>query len=156
VQLCEDIVHVDPLSPSYPKIEALQPKRHKGKAVSQEANSTKSITEIYASTRPYPSWWSDFEESKLLRRRKSLGDSVLERNLCFVDCPGCKTQGSGSDGLEPIIQYMESQLNRALLAISSADSDLVSLLSGNGGWQVDAMFYLISESESIPLSIFSI
>lgn len=24
----------------------------------------------------------------MLRRRKSLGDSVLERNLCFVDTPG--------------------------------------------------------------------
>lgn len=50
--------------------------------------STSQITEIYASTRAYPAWWSDLEESRILRRRKSLGDSVLERNLCFVDTPG--------------------------------------------------------------------
>jgi hypothetical protein len=113
----------------------------------KEVNSTKSITEIYASTRPYPSWWSEFEESKILRRRKSMGDSILERNLCFVDCPGCQSH-SGSDSLEPIIRYMESQLQRTISAVNTADSDLVSLLSGNGGWQVDAVFYLISESSS--------
>lgn len=49
---------------------------------------TTQITEVYASTRAYPAWWSDLEESRILRRRKSLGDSVLERNLCFVDTPG--------------------------------------------------------------------
>jgi hypothetical protein len=50
--------------------------------------TTSQITEVYASTRAYPAWWSDLEESRILRRRKSLGDSVLERNLCFVDTPG--------------------------------------------------------------------
>ncbi len=73
-----------------------------------------------------------------------MGDSVLERNLCFVDCPGCHHQ-AGSDALEPIIRYMETQLQRTVSAVNTGDSDLVSLLSGNGGWQVDAVFYLISE-----------
>ncbi len=50
--------------------------------------STSQITEVYASTKAYPAWWSDLEESRILRRRKSMGDSVLERNLCFVDTPG--------------------------------------------------------------------
>lgn len=50
--------------------------------------TTTQITEIYASTKAYPSWWSEVDESKVLRRRKSMGDSVLERNLCFVDTPG--------------------------------------------------------------------
>jgi hypothetical protein len=76
-----------------------------------------------------------------------MGDSVLERNLCFVDCPGCQHQGR-SDGLEPIISYMESQLQRSISAVNTGDSDLIGLLSGNGGWQVDAVFYLISESLS--------
>lgn len=50
--------------------------------------TTTQITEIYASTKAYPSWWAEVDESKVLRRRKSMGDSVLERNLCFVDTPG--------------------------------------------------------------------
>lgn len=49
---------------------------------------TSKITEVFASTKAYPAWWSDLEESRILRRRKSMGDSVLERNLCFVDTPG--------------------------------------------------------------------
>jgi hypothetical protein len=59
--------------------------------------STSQVTEVYASTRAYPAWWSDLEESRILRRRKSMGDSVLERNLCFVDTPGYgnKTSVSG-------------------------------------------------------------
>jgi hypothetical protein len=56
--------------------------------------TTSQITEIYASTRAYPAWWSDLEESKILRRRKSMGDSVLERNLCFVDTPGYGNKNS--------------------------------------------------------------
>lgn len=53
-------------------------------------DATTHITEVYASTRAYPSWWSELEDGKVLRRRRSsvAGDSVLERNICFVDTPG--------------------------------------------------------------------
>jgi len=89
VQVCEDIVHVDPLSPQSISIPETRRKNSRSKSRSGvEMQSTSQITEIYASTRAYPSWWSDLEESRILRRRKSLGDSVLERNLCFVDTPG--------------------------------------------------------------------
>lgn len=49
---------------------------------------TAQITEIYASTKPYPEWWSDLDDFRVLARRKSLGDTVLDRNICFVDTPG--------------------------------------------------------------------
>ena len=62
--------------------------KSKSRHGSADLQSTLQITEVYASTRAYPAWWSDLEESRVLRRRKSLGDSVLERNLCFVDTPG--------------------------------------------------------------------
>lgn len=61
-----------------------------------EGQSTKGITEVYASTKPYPTWWSEHEDSKVLRRRKSstaATETVLERNICFVDTPG---YGSGT------------------------------------------------------------
>jgi hypothetical protein len=101
VQMCEDIVHVDPLSPS-PASSLQSPLPHRRSSKSSKSsrwdntnpNGTKQITEVYASTKPYPSWWSDLEESRVLRRRrKSMGDVVLERNLCFVDTPG---YGSGT------------------------------------------------------------
>ena len=89
VQTCEDIVHVDPLITT--PISAPQSRkssRSKSRSGSADLQSTTEITEVYASTRAYPAWWSDLEESRVLRRRKSMGDSVLERNLCFVDTPG--------------------------------------------------------------------
>ena len=95
MQVCEDIVHVDPLAPT----SAPEPRRKASKTKrsgSADLNSTLEVTEIYASTRPYPAWWSDLEDSKILRRRKSMGDSVLERNLCFVDTPGYGNQTSVS------------------------------------------------------------
>lgn len=87
MQTCEDIVHVDPICAAAVAIpEMRRSSRSKSRSGSTEA--TTQITEIYASTKPYPTWWSDLEESRILRRRKSMGDSVLERNLCFVDTPG--------------------------------------------------------------------
>jgi len=89
VQTCEDIVHVDPLTTTPIQIlERRKSSKSKSRHGSADAQSTTQITEVYASTRAYPAWWSDLEESRILRRRKSMGDSVLERNLCFVDTPG--------------------------------------------------------------------
>ena len=59
------------------------------------------------------------EESRILRRRKSSGDVVLERNLCFVDSPGVdyrngnstSSLGSGSDtDSDALIKYMEENM----------------------------------------------
>ena len=87
--MCEDIVHVDPLSaPTMTLPETKRQSKSKARSGSTDMQTTSQITEVYASTRAYPSWWSDFDESRILRRRKSMGDSVLERNLCFVDTPG--------------------------------------------------------------------
>lgn len=126
VQLCEDIVHVDPLSTS-------------------QTSETPRLTETHASTRPYPAWWSELDESRILKRRKSMGDSVLERNLCFVDTASSKR-------LDHIIHYAEQQLMRAIEATNSGRHDFTSMLSGQGGSQVDVVLYLMSKGE-LPFPI---
>ncbi|KAI9707369.1 MAG: hypothetical protein M1836_000329 [Candelina mexicana] len=146
VQVCEDIVHVDPLSLAMPKFQAHRSATPKSKGERLDTNTTKQVTEVYASTRPYPPWWSDFDESKVLRRRKSMGDTVLERNLCFVDTPGYAARSSFAEGIQPVIRYMESQLERTALAANTNDGDTLGLLSGNGGFHVDVIFYLTSSS----------
>lgn len=91
VQVCEDIVHVDPISTnSSQKGVRAGPSYY---AINSRSNgdSTKDITEVYASTRPYPHWWTELDDSRLLRKRRSksgIDDQVIERNLCFVDTPG--------------------------------------------------------------------
>jgi septin family protein len=101
VQSCEHIVHVDPITPSgllVSSVQTVSAGRQKGGSRRQSAresssSGTREITEIYASTKPYPEWWSEVDDLRVLRRRKSLGDAVLDRNICFVDTPG---YGSGS------------------------------------------------------------
>ena len=130
--MCEDIVHVDPFSPTQSSLESSRVTTQK---VRRPDTETRRVTEIYASTKPYASWWSEFEESKILRRRRSTGDAVLERNICLVDTPGREPNAA--------VQYAESQFFRCASA-SNNDSDMTNMLNGNGGPQVDAVFYLIS------------
>lgn len=132
VQLCEDIVHVDPLTSSM--VSPLK------------SNTANAFVETYASTRPYPSWWSDLEESRVLRRRKSMGDQVLERNICFVD-----TEHSRSPSFA--ISYIEQQLVKTINCANQASTELTKLLSGSGGSQVDVVLYLVAHSKFRGMSV---
>ncbi|KAI1769175.1 Septin-domain-containing protein [Hypoxylon sp. FL1150] len=137
VQACEHIVHVD----SVPETN------RSGKQANlpgRTSSSTSTISEIYASTKPYPDWWSMLDEPHTFQRRKSLGDNVLERNVCFVDTPGYRNGASAMDIIIPCIEYIESHLNR-LSSDSLSDSDMLNVLGGDGGFQVDVVFYLISQ-----------
>ena len=147
MQTCEDIVHVDPLSPNLPSIDQLPFRQSKSKPSSANARSTNKIKEVYASTKPYPTWWSDIEETKVLRRRKNMGDTVLERNLCFVDTPGYGHGISRMECIESILQYVEAQFRKPFtdtVNTSGSQDDFVSLLSGSGGSQVDVVLYMIA------------
>lgn len=77
-----------------------------------------------------------------------MGDTVLERNLCFVDTPGYAGGMSLVEGVEPVIQYVESQIARTTSSAHISDVDLLSLLAGNGGPQVDIVLYMISQSKT--------
>ncbi|KAF9635684.1 Cell division protein GTP binding protein [Lasiodiplodia theobromae] len=127
----------------------------KSKLKKQRASGTTSITEVYASTRAYPTWWSDkldVEDSRTLRRRKSMGDTVLERNLCFVDTPGFDSTNNSPAQMEPIVHYIESLLHRNASLSAMSDSDLLGILSGNGGVQVDVVFYMLKPSDGAGFS----
>ncbi|KLU83495.1 hypothetical protein MAPG_02555 [Magnaporthiopsis poae ATCC 64411] len=153
VQICEHIVHVDPINPCVPAtIPADTTAARAAKSESQPSQSktsrgsTDRVTEIYGSTKAYPDWWADLNDdsSPLQSRRKSLGDSVLDRNVCFVDTPGFRAGSPQSlQNVMPVVQYVESHLQR-LSSNSLSDSDLLTLLGGEGGVQVDAVLYLIS------------
>lgn len=93
VQSCKHIVHVDPIAPSsmavIPRNTSFSPGRRGSRRQASKSDiSTCQITEVFASTKPYPEWWSELDGSQILRRRKSVGDAVLDRNICFVDTPG--------------------------------------------------------------------
>ncbi|EGD97289.1 hypothetical protein TESG_04700 [Trichophyton tonsurans CBS 112818] len=143
-QVSADIVHMDPLPDSVPfPPSSMVKSRRKGSTKPRRTRECEPISEIYASTKPYPSWWSDMDDSRVLRRRKSLGDVILERNLCFVDTfAGSK---NADQQTEVIIQYINKQFTRAVSAVRSVTTDFQGLLCGNGGPQVDVILYLVSE-----------
>lgn len=47
----------------------------------------------------------------------------------------------------PCVEYVEAHLNR-MFSDSLSDSEMLNMLGGGGGFQVDVVFYLISHSRS--------
>lgn len=56
------------------------------------------------------------------------------------------------ESITPVMEYVQSQYERSASADVS-DGELISMLSGGGGSQVDVVFYVILKSKSI-LAIF--
>ncbi|WPG97588.1 Hypothetical protein R9X50_00036600 [Acrodontium crateriforme] len=124
---CEDIMHVDPTSDNRTFFNN-----------DTDSHGKPLFSEHFAATRPYPSWWTDFETRRMLHRRKSLGDGVLERNICFIDSPGMN-----QDSHVRSIQKMTDKLMRRTANLGAmSDNDLVSVLSGDGGTSLDAILWL--------------
>ncbi|OCK77166.1 hypothetical protein K432DRAFT_127530 [Lepidopterella palustris CBS 459.81] len=153
VQLCEDIVHVDPLSPTQSASQPSPPPKSKSRRRKTDIIGTSRIIEVHASTKAYPSWWTDMEESRVMRKRKSIGDTVLERNLCFIDTPGYGKTASCIEDMDLVIDYIESLLRRNASIGAMSDGDLLAVLSGNGGVQVDVVFYLLSPIDDMSKDV---
>lgn len=69
-----------------------------------------------------------------------MGDSVLERNICFVDTPD-------SVKVEAIISYVEQQLVNALSSVDQLSGEFSGMLSGRGSSQVDVILYLLRQGK---------
>ncbi|KAK0808875.1 hypothetical protein LTR75_006129 [Friedmanniomyces endolithicus] len=132
IRSCEDIVHVDPTSGSH-----LSMPRRGG-----NYSLCPNMAEINASTRPYPSWWTDFESCRMLLRRKSIGDGVLERNLCFIDTPAVDDE----ENARQMLEYLMGAMQRTASLERMTDSELINVLSGEGGVQIDVVLWVFAAS----------
>ncbi|CCU80335.1 RAS like GTPase superfamily protein [Blumeria hordei DH14] len=144
VQTCEDIVHVDSICvPTSSKRDSHRniSNRKKSRNGTSNSEATSHITEIYASTKPYPAWWSELDECRILKRRNS-GETVLERNLCFVDTPGYGNQNSQLECASSVIDYIEAQFRKISTFNGLSESEMINMLSGNGGDQAIDIEYL--------------
>lgn len=79
----------------------------------------------------------------------------MERNVCFVDTPGYSRTLSMTEGIESVVQYVKAQLVKATSFTTVGEGELVSMLSGKGGTQVDVALYMIAQSLSPSNSSFS-
>ena len=138
VQICKEIVHVDSLTSSSSILTAPDMQRSSSRHTERPERPSQSITEIPASTRAYPAWWTELDESGVLRkrRRSSMNEPVLERNVCFIDA-------QSDHSLKNVVQHVEGLFWRNQSFTSYSDSELLSIFSGNGGVQVDVILYLL-------------
>ena len=49
--------------------------------------------------------------------------------------------------MDPVIRYVEQQLERTVSIVNTGDGDLLSLLTGGGSPQVDLVLYVILHSK---------
>jgi hypothetical protein len=54
------------------------------------------------------------------------------------------------ESITPVVQYVESHLEKCSSPAGLSDGDMMSMLSGNGGSLVDIIFYLIPHSGFSP------
>ncbi|KAK4180053.1 hypothetical protein QBC36DRAFT_375445 [Triangularia setosa] len=145
VQSCESVVHVDPIvtgeRAGVARSLPVGGRRGKGK----DSGETREITEVWASTKPYPAWWSELAGGEGMggMGKKSLGDEVLDRNVCFVDTMGYGFGSSSMDTITPVTEYIQFHLQR-ISTNSLSDGDVLNMLGGEGGVQVDVVFYMVS------------
>ncbi|KAK3057812.1 hypothetical protein LTR09_000887 [Extremus antarcticus] len=135
---CEDVVHVDS-TPNHVRPAA------EVTCNDSASSGTRRHEEIGASTRSYPAWWTDFESSRMLRKPKPIGEGALERNITFIDTPGLH------DGhhVQQVLDFFKASLSRLTTMGKMGDSELVGMLSGEGGVQIDAVVYMF-EPHVIP------
>ncbi|KAL5118367.1 hypothetical protein ACEQ8H_003716 [Pleosporales sp. CAS-2024a] len=154
VQVCEDIVHVDPLSPPKSATHLPPPAASGSRRRSSNQPRPAIITETHASTKPYPPWWTDAEEGRQLRRRKSsLDAAVLERNICFVDTRGFSRGASEKEDMDRVVNYVESLLYQTSSVTTMEDSDVLGVVSGSGGVTVDVVLYLLPPNKDISADV---
>lgn len=66
-------------------------------------------------------------------------ETVLERNICFIDTPG--TSPTWTE--EHVVRYIEGLLHKNAAITSLSDSELMNALGGSGGVQVDVVIYVV-------------
>ncbi|KAK9417121.1 hypothetical protein SUNI508_09139 [Seiridium unicorne] len=147
VQVCDHVVHVDPIVPHPGSRRSSKATTRPGLARRRSSDSTRAICEIFASTKPYPEWRTELDDLHSSQRRKSLGDQILDRNICFVDTPGYGTGSSAMESIIPCVEYVESHLNK-VSSDALSESEMLNLLGGDGGYQVDVVLYMVDRNLS--------
>lgn len=74
-------------------------------------------------------------------------DAVLERNICFVDTPGYDRSSLEKEDMSLVVDYVESLLYQTASMASMEESDVLGIVSGRGGFLVDAVIYLLPPSK---------
>lgn len=138
IQQCDDIVHVD-VPQEISSLNSLDEQN----LASSSLHHSQRPTQLNASTKAYPPWYLDLEESSTLKRRPSTGvESILDRNISFVEFPSC---GPGnSDPGSFTSSLLEKMFLHADVGPVESEQRVMEILGGSGGHLIDVVLYLFS------------
>ena len=71
-----------------------------------------------------------------------MSETVLERNISFIDSPGFATKSELNPDRLPLIAHLEQLFQRNSAMPELGSSELLNILSGAGGVQVDVVLYI--------------
>lgn len=79
------------------------------------------------------------DESRVLRRRKSISETVLERNICFID-----TIGQINEQRYSLVEYIEEAFWHINATEEHTDLERLNMVSGKGTNLVDVVLFIFS------------
>ncbi|ODV89492.1 hypothetical protein CANCADRAFT_32726 [Tortispora caseinolytica NRRL Y-17796] len=104
-----------------------------------------SLSEVQASTRPYPCWWSCGYSNQSYNSTSTVDNDnkpVLDRNLCLVD-------PSSSCTVDDVLSYLNFQFERTAAAVNidpSLVSNAMTVIAAPGLPHVDLCLYTFADS----------
>lgn len=114
------------------------------------------FAEVLASTRMVPSWRSSnphSEHRRTFRKKSSVSEGSLDRNLTFIEAPALNSD----DAIKAVLDHVLACLQRSAHLESMTDSEIISMMSGDGSCHVTAVIYLFDPVLSeCPLSGLSV
>ena len=146
IQHCDDIVHVD-AAQEISSLDNLESFVQEAQSLaSPGAHRSRLPIQLKASTKAYPAWFLDLEESATSKRRPSSGvESRLDRNISFVEFPACEPGQSTINGFTS--SFMEKMFMHTGVGPVESEQSVMEILSGSDGHLIDVVLYLFSSSK---------
>jgi hypothetical protein len=144
IQQCDDIVHVD-VAQEMATVDNFESLAESARSPTSPASRHKSQSPIQlrASTKAYPSWFLELEESSASKRRPSAVESILDRNISFVEFP---SYGSGESDTKFVPSLVETMFMHADVGSVESEQAVMEILGGSGGHLIDAVLYIFADS----------
>jgi hypothetical protein len=78
-----------------------------------------------------------------------MSETVLERNLSFIDTPGFDAKSELRADKQALVAHLEQLFQRNAAMPELSASEMLGILSGAGGVQVDVVLYICSPAGTL-------
>lgn len=114
---------------------------------SSSCSSSLFSTSAFSSSIASNSSSGTMRRQSIVQSSSSSQDSILDRNICFVDSTGYGQGSTSDDCMDTVIQYLEDKFHETANLINIANAQALNLLASSSSLadspHVDVCFYLI-------------